>query len=299
MRMGRPTDVACLALLPLVLLAVLLPASRAGAPMGTAGELARALEPVAYGLRDDGGLPMDGLDVAEAGPGRYVGVYHARTGGRFEAFVATSDDLRTWRRAATLAVDASQPAIRRLGEGWVVAWEASERSPHVAVRRYPSTEALLAARPDREFDAPRTVSRTAEGTPSIAVATEDGLVLGLHRQLTSGIDRQAFATLRAWADWRARPVDLGIEAGGNVGDRDHLLEPRLDVLEVQARREDPASWRSFLRDPATGALTPLGDEALANPSIERTAEGVVLTAFIPAEGAGGRPAGTLLAIARE
>jgi hypothetical protein len=285
-------------LVPLAALALLLPAARAGAPMGTAAELARAFEPVAHGLRDDRGAPMDGLDLAEAERG-HVGVYHARAGGRFETYVARSDDLTTWRRDATLAVDASQPAIRRLGAGWVVAWEASERSPHVAVRRYPSTAALLAGRPDRTFDAPRTVSRTAEGTPSIAVAQEDGLVLGLHRQLASGIDRQAFATLRGWRDWRARPVDLGIEAGGNVGDRDHLLEPRLDVLEVQAREGDPASWRSFFRDPATGELTPLDARALANPSIERTRAGVVLTAFVPAEGAADRPAGTLLAIARE
>lgn len=279
-------------LLALTFAGLLLATGRAEAPMGAAAELARALEPVAWGL------PLDGLDVAADGRGGYVGVFHTRARERFDAYVATSPDLRSWRQAARLATDASQPALRQLpGGAWVVAWEASERSPHVAVRRYPTLDALLAGRADREFDAPRTISRTAEGTPSIAYADGERLVLGLHHQLPSGIDRQAMATLTGWQRWQAQPIDLGIEAGGNVGDRDHLGDPKLDVIEVQARENDPSSWRSYLRDPATGILTPLGDGALANPSIERAGDRIVLTAFVPAEGAGARPAGTMLAIA--
>src|SRR5687767_11021725 len=76
-----------------------------------------------FGARDDQGASLDGLKVLQVGA-RYVGVYHAPAGKSFAQYVATSTDLMTWRRRATLDTDASQAAITALPNGgFVVAYE--------------------------------------------------------------------------------------------------------------------------------------------------------------------------------
>jgi len=278
-----------------------------------------------YGARDDRGAPLDGLKVVQVGD-RNVGVYHAPGGGRFNVHVATSDDLISWTRRTTLDDDASMPTIKALPGGSVlVAYEKTTLldllprvplPPEVAgiidgplnrirlrFRYYRSVDALLAGEHSRQFTAKRTLSPTAEGTPSITKAIlRKGLIsrsrieVGMHYFAdldgngTSDLDRSATAVLTDFRDWeaQARPdIDAnflnlktfheGFSAPprGSIGDRDQIILDgvRLDVQEAQYIPGDFASWRTFIIDPRNGRPRPLeidtgGDSrAFGNPTV--------------------------------
>jgi hypothetical protein len=245
---------------------------------------------VRYDVKDDRGRNLEGLKVVAtgvAGARRYVGVSHHARGGTLDVQVVTSRDLLTWRGGRTLQRDASQATVRRLRDGsYLVAWERHAPRNHVALRHYADLDALLAARHDARFDAPLTLAPTAEGTPDIrAVDLRDGtadstIELGLHVYADGDVDRQALATLEDFTRWTARPrtaLDADLDAlglRGNHGDRDTFrVEGRdYEVLEAQRRKGDWSSWRTYLRDGATGALAPLrmrfrfGQSAYGNPT---------------------------------
>ena len=192
-----------------------------------------------YGARDDRGAPLEGLKVVQMGD-RYVGVYHAPGGGRFNVHVATSSDLIEWKRRATLDDDASQPTIATTpGGGAIVAYEKTTlldllpRVPlppdvagiidgplnriRVRFRYYRSADALLAGDHSRQFTAKRSLSPMAEGTPSITKAIlRRGLIsrsrievkmhyfADLDGNGTADLDRSATAVLTDFRDWQAQ-----------------------------------------------------------------------------------------------
>jgi hypothetical protein len=314
-----------------------------------------------YGATDDRGLGLDGLKVIEA-DGRYLGVHHSwvPTHSRFEVSVATSDDLLQWSHAATLDSDAAQPTIAALpGGGYVVAYELGRPallSPSREVdqllapaapvqrlgratvrlrfRRYPSREALLAGRHDREFTAPLTLSPTAEGTPSIVSADSSGgaaglrIEVGLHYFADENgdsypdVDRQATGVLTGFLRWEATAAAqlnaafLGLQRfhtgfskppAGHIGDRDHVTVDgaRLDVHEAQYRRNDFLTWRPFLVDPPAPAPEPLevrthaGSRAFGNPTVTALTSpagkpALFVSLFVFSEGAAPSESGPLL-----
>lgn len=309
---------------PLLLLALLVfvPSAWAGPSKaqraGSREALKRIVEDVGrttahrYGARDDRGAPLEGLKVVQLGD-HYIGAYHAPGGGRFNVHIATSRDLIRWTRRATLDEDASQPTIAGLSNGGVlVAYEKTAlldllpRAPlppalagptdiidgpfnriRVRFRYYRSVDLLLAGQHSAEFTAPRSMSPTAEGTPSITkVRLRNGLIsqsridVGLHYFAdldgdgTPDVDRLATATLTDFRTWQARPqLDLDADvlrlrsfhAGfsfpprGSIGDRDQIVlnGVRLELQEAQYIPNDFSSWRLFLIDPRKRVPRPL------------------------------------------
>lgn len=122
-----------------------------------------------YDARDDTGRTMDAAQIVQPPSGPYLAVYHtALEDGRFHAAVATSTDLRTWHRRHDFGPGTSQPSLAATedsGGDWVLAYE-KDPDNHLELRSYPGLTALLTGRPERSFDAPRTLSRCAEGTPT-------------------------------------------------------------------------------------------------------------------------------------
>jgi hypothetical protein len=157
----------------------------------------------------------------------------------------------------------------------------------VRFRYYRTVEALLNGQHGDQFTAPRSLSPTAEGTPSITkVSLRNGLIsqsridLGLHyfadldRNGTPDVDRLATATLTNFSSWQAKPepdldADLlrlrsfheGFSAPprGSIGDRDQIVVNgvRLELQEAQYIPGDYSSWRLFLIDPRDRVPRPL------------------------------------------
>jgi hypothetical protein len=282
-----------------------------------------------YNAKDDRGALLDGLKVLQIDHTN-LGVYHARAAdGRFNVYLATSDDLITWKRRTTIDAGASQPTIAVLpGGGLVVAYEKVsliELGPLDAVadtlesvvgpilnspkdrirlrfRYYRTVDALLHGQFAREFTAPRRLSPTAEGTPSITnVKLKRGLIsrsrieVGMHYFADldgdgkPDADRLATAVLTDFFKWQARPaphLDSELQHApflhseftqtprGNIGDRDQIVFDgvRLELQEAQYVPNDYASWRPFLIDPRGGFPRPLqivtsgGSKSFGNPT---------------------------------
>lgn len=282
-----------------------------------------------YRVRDDRGALLDGLKVLQVGATN-LGVYHAPArDGRFNVYVATSEDLMAWTRRATIDAGASQPTIARIpGGGLVVAYEkvslvelgpltsltdtlesvvgpildSPEDRIRLRFRYYRTVDALLHGQFAREFTAPRRLSPTAEGTPSITrIKTTRGLLsrsrieLGLHYFAdldgngTSDVDRLATATLSGFSRWHARATpqldellmrapflhaDFARPPRGNIGDRDQIVidGARLELQEAQYVAGDYSTWRPFLVDPRGGVPRPLsivthgGSKSFGNPT---------------------------------
>jgi len=278
---------------------------------------------VRYGLRDDSGVSMDTLKVAERPGGGYLGVYHSRSpGGRsFRVHLATSSDLLAWRQRAVLDHDASQPMLTPLpGGGFLLAVEAggAGRPSWLRFHHYPDAGSLLAGRPQRTFDAPHTLvqrDRFSEGTPHVDAATEDLSVveIGFHYYRGGVVDRQARGRLTGFRTWTAAAdpaADAAIEAlgvRGNIGGRDcaEWNGARITVIEGQLRRRDWGSWRVFRYDRAAGTAEQLpirtrrGSTAFGNPKLTvltapSGARALLATMFVFGEGAAPGEGGPLL-----
>lgn len=221
----------------------------AGTPSTAAADIAQVraaaedLSAAQFAVRDDTGVSLDALEVLQVAPGRYVGVSHAYIDGHFQARVASSTDLRSWRFEAVLGKDGGMPAIAAApGGGYVVADEVGSTLrllPPIALpealtgptrlwmlqksqlrfRYYATLDALLAGRYTRSRTVPRRLSPTNEGTPSISVLRDGPGLAGLRVETglhyfkdldgngTPDADRQATGTLRGLRTWtvRARP----------------------------------------------------------------------------------------------
>ncbi|NBE51417.1 hypothetical protein GUY60_08250 [Streptomyces sp. YC537] len=309
-------------MLALVLLVAVLLVDRAdAAPLsGPASRLAALTEDVTdadgrvYDARDDSGRTMDAADIRQAPDGGYLAVYHSLLDdGRFHAAVATSADLRHWTRRHDFGPGTHQPSLAAdPSGGWVLAYERDPAN-HIAVRKYADLDALLGGDPARSFDAPRTLSRCAEGTPSITAVHGDTVELTGHYRADCDTDRQLRATLRDFRHWHAEPdtrLDTAVAAWGNQGNIGDRAPLRLDgrelvLIEGQQRRDDFAGWRTYVYDPRRGLAAPLGlrteggSTAFANPSASLLtapdgAPAVLLSVFVPREGAAPGEAGQLL-----
>lgn len=302
----------------------------AAAPNIGVAWLASAIEDVkastySFGLRDSTQAPMDTLKVV-AYPDGYMGVYHVSTPAGFVVRIAISTSLRSWRYQAQLDASASQPTLFPLaGGGYVLAVEAENSNGVGSGRRwlrfrhYADVSALLAARSDRTFNAPHTLTapgRGAEGTPNIYSAEvnpdigHSDIEVGFH-YLTSGVDREARGVLTNFSSWKARPKkDLdnalnGIGMHGKHGDRDAVRAGGNVLTVVEAQDGSDDLWRIELFESDTNTArtlhisTPGGSRSFANPTVTLLGlpdgqEGVVVTLFLPLSGAAPGEAGQLL-----
>jgi hypothetical protein len=297
-----------------------------GSPITTLAGLlgdVRAATAFRYDASDSLANRMDTAKVIQSPAGGYLAVYHSDQ----VCHLATSADLMEWTHQAVVDEPATQPTIAatRTG-GLLTAAEFNDgHGGRLRIRYWTTLDALLAGRPAREFLAPRTLSACNEGTPNIRRISLDAGVdasrieLGFHYHRDCQVDRQARGTLTGFRAWTAAinpELDAAIEraaaaAGeqveGNIGDRDHLryLDRDYDLVEAQGRRGDFASWRVYLYDRAVGTaerldiLTHGGSTAFANPTATMLRDpagrdAVMVTLFLPIEGAAPGEAGSLL-----
>lgn len=280
-----------------------------------------------YFVRDNEGTSLDGLKVIQNPKGGYLGVYHSLQQGVFTVKLARSANLLTWVRVANLDIDASQPTLAATpAGGFVLADEkdsgctgAGPGGTCLGFRHYPNVPALLAGAADRSFQAPRTLSKCAEGTPNIySMRTRRSIrhstiKIGFHYFRDCQVDRQAGGVLRDFSSWSAlvdRRANALLEASrpaGNIGDRDYARVPggRFSINEIQLRRNDFTSWRVFLYDRIAGRAQQLqmkthgSSTAFANPTftVLRSPSGrpaLVVTLFLPFQSAARGEAGELI-----
>lgn len=273
-----------------------------------------------YRTTDSAGRTMDAAKVVQDSSGGYLAVYHTLLGdGRFHAALATSSDLMNWTFGRDFGAGTSQPTIAQVSNGgYVMAWE-QDPSNHIAVRYYPDRSHLLNGSATRAFDAPRTLSACAEGTPNIYSVQlspdidHSTIDIGAHYFSNCVVDRQMRATLSNFSSWSASAQPnfdnalLYWGVGGNIGDRDAITFRGypLGVIEGQYTKNDFGSWRAFVYDYSTGNAdttaihTDGGSTAFANPSITalKAPDGknaVLVSLFLPSEGAAAGEAGQLI-----
>lgn len=281
-----------------------------------------------YGVRDDTGREMHCAKIIEAAPTdraanapeRYLAVYHSTLpDGCFHVALAISSDLLDWHHVRDFGPGTSQPTIAAVPDGgYLLAWEQEPKN-HIALRYFADHEALLRGHASREFDAKRSLSRCAEGTPNVYSVTLDPDIdhsvirLGGHYWWKCDRDRQLSATLTGFKRWRAvREPDfdqalLRFDVGGNIGGRDSItfFEHRYAVIEAQHAKGDFGTWRTYVYDYASGEAYPTkirtdgGSTAFANPHVTAltTPEGrraLLVSLFVPGEGAAKGEGGQLI-----
>ena len=273
---------------------------------------------VRYSARDTLGHPLDTLKVIAGTHGDYLGIYHYQDeGGVFTTALATSTDLTRWTMRTVVATHASQPTLAGLSDGaYVVVAEADDQDRAVPPSRwlrfwhYPSLHALLDARADRTFDAPRTLGKPrggAEGTPNLYASTPTQLRVGFHYLAAGGVDREAVGELRDFSQWTSRPdseLDAALSdagADGKHGDRDCLTIAGRQLVLVEAQQDLGSDWEIYIYDRVTHVArhlpitTPQSSSAFANPSITALkgprGRALVVTLFLPSSGAAATEAG--------
>jgi hypothetical protein len=263
-----------------------------------------------YALHDDAGHTMDGLKViASADAGGFIGVYQTFNGGGFDAHLATSINLLDWHWRVTLARAAAQPTIKAAGSGYVVALE-TDGDNHLRFAYYSSWTTLLSASPSQTYDAQRTLSPCAEGTPNIYAGDSSRVQVGFHYWSACNVGRQARG-VTDWTSWTATKdvaLDTAITAFGvaGVGDRDVLTFRgyQFGLVEGEGVLNDWTSWRIFLYDYQTGTAdrlnitTDAGSISFGNPTIEQITLGeqpaLVMSLYLFLDGARGGETGSLL-----
>lgn len=266
-----------------------------------------------YGVRDHLGLSLDCLKVVPMGENDYLGVSHARIADRFVLRLSRSRDLLEWRHVVDLDGNASQGDLAPQPDGsfWLAYEHDEPNSVFVRLRRYASRADLEKGRWAFETTLGRTLAPTAEGTPTIERVERDVVRLRLHYYRDGDVDRAAAGILRGLGDWSVAPdrdLNAALEAKGvrgNIGGRCRVrLFGRIWYLqEGQGRKNDWASWRCWLMDdpPRNPTAIPLrthgGSTAFANPfavALPGPKPRVVVTWFLPSEGAASGEAGPLL-----
>ena len=291
----------------------------------------------AFRVVDSLGSSMDALEVIAnpVVPRTYLGVYHVNLGnGRFALRLASSRDLRSWRKIADLdAGGGGMGALRALpGGGFLLAYEAQratqpngKTATNVRLRHYRDGAALLSGRATAERTLPRRLSSTNEGTPSFrGVAWHGSLAtsrisLDFH-YLDHGpklaVDRQAHGTLDdgTWSVTREAGVDRALSKlgfHGNHGGRRQFSFPKggktWRVYEAQELVNVTGSWRVLLYDVAGRRLkqlrvaTPRASRSFANPCVSvlpsphpAGGSALVVSMFVFGAGAGSGESGELV-----
>jgi hypothetical protein len=180
---------------------------------------------------------------------------------------------------------------------------------------------LGTAAPYKTFDAPKTLSTCAEGTPSIlsvtyakstsTITSGSTIVVAHHYYANCQTDREAQGTLTNFKTWKTAPlsaVDDRLTAAGALGkhgDRDQfsigghsyqLYEGAVTTTSAMA------DWRNFLDDgTAAQQVSPHtagGSTAFANPATTVATVGgvqsLIVTEFIPNSGAARGEGGELI-----
>ena len=294
---------------------------------GDVDQLIGALESVesadlfVYQLRDSKGRGMDCLepfqpkdrDKKEAA----FGVYHSRRDGVFSVHLAKSDDLRTWTHLAELDEHASQATIHECeGGALILAYEKdAPNSCWIRLRQYASLEKLIEGKFSREFDVPRSLAPTAEGTPSFELvkANGDDITLRFHFFQKARVDQLATGVLRDFREWKASPSaevnDALKKIGGlgNLGDRSRFAwsGKTLYLQELQGQRGNWGTWGVCLCDAKGLPLRKLaikthrGSKAFSNPAArwivdKQNKRKLAVTLFIHSKGSDRSEAGQLL-----
>jgi hypothetical protein len=278
------------------------PAS-APAPLTSPGSVTSAFRTI-----DNTAASMDGLDIIlnPVDPVRsYLGTYHVNAGGnRFALRLATSRDLKTWRKLADLDVrGGGMGTLRALpGGAFLLAYEAQEPTAadgdidsSVRLRYYRDPAALVSGVPTDERTLPRQLSTTNEGTPDFRSVVWNGslansvITLGFHyldhgtsrKPRTKAVDREGRGTLAGdrWTSVRDTAVDRAMTRlgfNGNHGGRRQFVAPdgrSWRVYEAQRYFNVWGSWRLLLYDTTTHTWkvlrlkTPGGSKSFANPTI--------------------------------
>ncbi|MEN0054982.1 MAG: hypothetical protein AAGC65_15005 [Mucilaginibacter sp.] len=269
-----------------------------------------------YNAKDNTGKTMDCLKIIANPSGGYIGVYHTMINGSFKVNVASSTDLLHWTWIRELAGSnngaASQPTIAATATGgFVMVWE-QEPSNHLKFSYFNSWTDLQNGVVAKTFEAPRTLSTCAEGTPNIYSASSTSVDVGFHYFANCDVDRQARGTTN-WTSWNASAQPQFDNAilywgvHGNIGDRDGYLKFQnfnFGLIEGQGTKNDFGSWRCYLYDYQTGNADKLnihtdgGSQAFANPTITALTVGgqpaLVITQFIPSELSASGEAGELI-----
>ena len=276
-----------------------------------------------YNAKDDQGVGLKCLKIIEDGRGTYLAVYHDDINGVRNIRLAKSSDLLDWLFVATLEQSASQATIAKLNDGgYLVSYEkeTSNDGNHIAFRYYKDYGSLSRGSHSYQYDAPRTLAPTAEGTPNIysVVLSPDikhsTIKVGFHYYWNQDVDRQAVGILSNFNSWVSYSdtnlntlfTTLGI-IGGNIGDRDSFVYhgQRYNIHEVQLVKSDFGSWRTYLYDYSQDSLLPVAirtsgrSSSFGNPTftglkLPSGKPGFVSTQFLFSEGAAAGEAGELI-----
>ena len=265
-----------------------------------------------YDSKDNLNQSMDCAKIIANPAGGYMAIYHHYSSSQPEVFIATSTNFNDWEIEISLASNASQPTIAEAEDGgYLVAWE-QEPSNHLKVVYYNSLEALFNNIPSSTIDIERTLSDCAEGTPNIYYASSTEVDIGFHYYQECMVDRQARGTLTNFNTWSAVALEgfdnslLSYGVEGNIGDRDNVIldSYNFSLIEGQFVNGDFGSWRTFIYDYQTELaeqveiITHNGSTAFANPTISiLEVDGkpaMVVTLFLPSEGAANGEAGELI-----
>jgi len=277
-----------------------------------------------YNAIDSAGNGMDCAKIIQDPNGGYIAVYHVlQSSGLFNVYLATSTDLVHWTYQANLGTQASQPTIQFLSNGgFLVLWEAvnsSGANNHIKFNYYSSRANLLSATVAQTFDAPQTLSTCAEGTPNIYSVTlspnlaNSVIDVGGHYNASCSIDAEQRGKLVNFTTWVTAPataINNAVAAfgvAGNIGDRDALNYRgyNFELIEGDMVAGNWADWDVYCYDFQTGNADKLaiktagGSTSFANPRITRLiapngSPAVVVTIFIPSEGAATGESGELI-----
>lgn len=288
-----------------------------------------------YGLHDNLGNTMDTLKVITNPQGGYLGVYHTLINSVFYVKIATSMDLLNWTFKVDLDNHASQPTIAQATDAsFVIAYEVDPGGPITCTgtggsgnnclkfKHFANISSLLSNSSDRTFQAARTLSNCAEGTPNVYSISlnpdidHSTVNVGHHYFRNCDVDRQARGTLTNFNSWTTS-VETSLNnlfesqtnpvIGGNIGDRDNISYKGglFNIHEAQLVKGDFGSWRAYFYDLQQNSLTQLtvkthkGSTSFANPAFTNLTDpfgkaAVAVTYFIPSEGAATGEGGELI-----
>lgn len=247
----------------------------------------------------------------------FAAVYHtwSEADGAFHVSLATSTDLLDWTWRQGYGAQASQPTIAAATDGgYVIAWEQEPDPIHLTIAYYATWDDLLVGKVTHRIDPPVTTRACGEGTPSIEAASSARVDIGFHYHADCTTDREAggWTDWTTWQTWQTttRPVmdaaltDAGLK--GSHGDRDGITYRGHDLILVEGQQVQ-GDWRTFLvllYDDASHAAetvafrTHAGSTAFTNSTITPLAidgkPAIVVTLFLPTEGAKGDESGELL-----
>jgi hypothetical protein len=271
-----------------------------------------------YSSRDHLGNTMDCVKIIKrTGSEQFIGVYHTYINNVPRVNLAISNDLLNWTWLRELAYFGSQPTIAVPSDqpqGYIVVWE-QEPNNHLQFAFYSTWSDLQNGTFQRNFSAPRLLSRCAEGTPNIyGQPTLNNIDVSFHFYDNCIVDRQARGSLRNFNFWtqvrKQQTIDNAIlhyGVQGNIGDRDALSDFNsfaFTIIEGQFKKQDFGTWRTFIFDPQTNnadqvpVVTDGGSQAFANPTMTLTTwKGqsiLIVTLFVPSEQSAPGEAGELI-----